>query len=662
MIAELGHFALILALAASLAQAFLLLAGAARGDAEFLAAGRHASVVQAALVGAAFASLAGSFLVNDYSVRTVALHSHSSLPDAYRIAAAWGSPEGSMLLWATAQASWTLAFRFASRRLPMALSCRALGILGLVSSGVLAVAIAGTSPFARLVPAPAEGRALNPLLQDPGMLLHPPLIFAGYSGLAVVFALALGALLGGRLDAAWARWSRPWALVAWSALTLGIWVGCHWSYRELGWGGWWSWDPVQNATLMPWVAGTALLHSLAVAEKRGLFRRWTVLLAILAFALSLLGIFLARSGTPSSVHDFASDPQGSGAILVFLAVTVVASAALAARRPGIVDGEGRWEMISREAAIAAGNAVLLTVVGAVLLGTLYPLVAATPGPGRLAVGPSYFASVFLPLVLPGLALLGPAPRLRWGSESAGEAIRDAIRPGLAAACAAAGAILGVERPTAWLAIGVFLATWIAMHAVEALAYRSRTAGAGGPWHAVAGAPASFHAMHCAHLGVAVLVAGIALSSALEQSAEVVLAPGMTESVGSLRVRSEGLREVEGPNYRAVRARLVVFDGEREIVLEPERRLYRSGGQAVSESAVHASLARDLHVSLAEPSGRGAWTVRVRIKPFMGWIWCGALLMAFGGLLAATDRRYRSTWQAGRSRANAALVLAEGAPR
>ncbi|MDH5264285.1 MAG: cytochrome c biogenesis protein CcsA, partial [Betaproteobacteria bacterium] len=504
MIAELGHFALILALVASLAQGILLLAGAARRDAAWLAAGRHASVVQPLLVSCAFAALAASFLANDFSVRVVAANSHSALPDAYRFAATWGGQEGSVLLWATALALWTLAFRFASQRLPMVLSCRALGILGFVSAGTLAVAIAGSSPFARLLPAPAEGRDLNPFLQDPGMLLHPPLVFAGYAGFAVVFAIALGALLGGRLDAAWARGSRPWALVAWSALTLGIGAGSHWAYRELGWEGWWSWDPVQNAALMPWLAGAALLHSLAVAEKRGLFRRWTVLLAVLAFSLALLGIVLARSGAASSVHDFASDPRGGRAMLAFLAVVVAASVTVAASRPRVVDGEGRWEMISREAAIAAGNAVLLTTVGAVLLGTLYPFVAATLGSGHLTVGPSYFASVFLPLVLPGLALLGPAPRLRWGSESAREAMQDAIRPAVAATVAAAVAVLVVDRPTAWLAIGIFLAAWIAMHAAEAVAYRSHARVAGGAWRAMAGAPASFHAMHCAHLGVAVL--------------------------------------------------------------------------------------------------------------------------------------------------------------
>jgi cytochrome c-type biogenesis protein CcmF len=662
LIAELGHFALILALAASLAQGLLLIAGVRRGDAAWMAAGRHAAVVHPLLVAVAFAALVACFVGNDFTVKAVASHSHTALPAAYRAAAAWAGHEGAMLLWATMLAMWTLAVRFATHRLPLDLACRALGVLGLVSSGFLVVAIAVSSPFARLIPSPAQGRDLDPLLQDPAMLLHPPLVIAGYAGLAVAFALALAALLDGRLEAAWARWSRPWVLAAWCFLTAGIAAGALWASREPGWTGWWSWDPLQNASLMPWLAATALLHSLAVAEKRGLFRRWTVLLAILAFSLCLLGAYLARAGALSSLHAFAPDPRRGLAILALLASVAGAALVLFARSAAAPDGHGAFEMISREAGLAAATAVLVAALGAVMLGTLLPLVSEAAGLGRITVGTPYFTAVFLPLMLPGLLLAGPGPRLRWGSESPAEALRDSVRPAAAAAAAGAYAAFAAERPGAWTAIGLFVSAWIAWHVFEAVAFRWRLESR---WSGVRTArwpEASFFAMHVAHFGVAVLVAGISVSNGFEQSSEFVLAPGATQALGSIHVRSDGPREVEGPNYRAVRVRIVVREGARETVVEPEKRLYRTSALPVTEVAVDAGLARDLHVSLVEPAGAGAWIVRVRVKPLMGFVWAGALLMILGGLLAVADRRYRAGVAARGGLADAALALAGSSPR
>lgn len=640
MIAELGHFALVLAFAASLAQAGLLLAGTGRHDAVWLAAGRHAATASALLVLAAFGSLAASFLANDFTLRTVSSHSHAQMPAAFRVAAIWSGPEGTRLLWTAMLASWTLALRFAPGRLPLALACRALGVLGLVAAALLAATVATARPFERGGGFAAAGLGLDPLLQDSAMLLHAPLLVAGGAGLAVVFALSAAALAGDRLDAVWARGSRPWALGAWIFLTAGIGVGSLWADREPAWGAWWSWDPLQGASLVTWLAATALMHALPVAEKRGLFRRWTAFLAMVAFAAALLGAWLAAPGAPGLVPDQPPEPGQGGAFLALFGIVAGVALVLLAPRAPDWEHEGPFELISREAALSANGMVFLSALAVVLVGLLQPHVAAALGTGR-GVGASYFDSVFIPLIVPGLALMGPGPRMRWSSESGREALRDAIRPAAAGLVAATAAALLVERETSWMVVAVFLSAWIAWHGIEAIAFRFRRPPAPGVPHDDASHAASFYAMHASHFGVALIVAGAALSGVLERSAEVLVTPRATESAGFLRVRAQGAREVEGANYRAVRVRLVVTEDGRESVLEPELRFYGAGGLRTAESAVHRGPARDLHAHLVRPAGGGAWVVRVRTRPLMSLVWAGMALTVAGGALALADRRFRA---------------------
>jgi cytochrome c-type biogenesis protein CcmF len=661
VIAELGHFALALALAASLAQAGLLLAGARHHDAVWLAAGRHAATAGSLLLLGAFGALAASFLANDFSLRTVALHSHPAMPAPYRVAALWSGPEGTMLLWSAMLASWTLGLRFVPGRLPLALACRALGLLGLVAAVLVAATLATANPFARGGDIAAAGHGLDPLLQDPAMLLHAPLLVAGGAGLAVVFALSAAALAADRLDAVWARSSRPWALGAWSFLTAGIGLGCLWADGEPAWGEWWSWDRLQGASLVTWLAATALMHALPVAEKRGLFRRWTALLAMLAFALALLGAWLAGPGAPGLLPDRAPDAAQAGAFLLLSAIVAGAGLVLLRQRGPDREHEGPFEMISREAALAANGMVFLSALAVVLVGLLQPHLAAALGTGR-GVGASYFNSVFVPLIVPGLALMGPGPRLRWSSESGREALRDALRPAVAGFAAATAAALLLERETAWTVVAVFLSAWIAWHGVEAIAFRLHRQPATGTGHGGASRTASFYAMHASHLGMALIVAGAALSGVLEQSAEVVVATRGTESAGFLRVRAEGAREVEGANYRAVRVRLVVTENGRGSVVEPELRFYGAGGLRTAESAVDRGLGRDLHAHLVRPAGGGAWVVRVRTRPLMSLVWAGMALALAGGLLALGDRRFRALSPSAGARFDVAPATAVGGSR
>ena len=566
-----------------------------------------------------------------------------------------------MLLWSAMLASWTLALRFAPGRLPLALACRALGLLGLAAAGLVAATLATANPFARGEAIAAAGHGLDPLLQDPAMLLHAPFLVAGGTGLAVAFALSAAALAGDRLDAVWARGSRPWALGAWIFLTAGIGLGSLWADGEPAWGEWWSWDRLQGASLVTWLAATALMHALPVAEKRGLFRRWAALLAMLAFALALLGAWLAGPGAPGLVPDRAPDAAQPGAFLVLFAIVAGTGLALHARHGPDWEHEGPFEMISREAALAANGMVLLSALAVVLMGLLQPYLVAALGTGR-GVGASYFNSVFVPLIVPGLALMGQGPRMRWSSESGREALRDAIRPAGAGFAGATAAVLLVERETAWTVVAVFLSAWIAWHGIEAIAFRLRRQRADGAGHGDASCAASFYAMHASHFGIALIVAGAALSGVLERSAEVVVGPRGTESAGFLRVRAEGASEVEGANYRAVRVRLVVTEDGRESVVEPELRFYGAGGLRTAESEVQHGLARDLHAHLVRPAGGGAWVVRLRTRPFMSLVWAGMALTVAGGLLALGDRRFRALSPSAGARFDAAAGVALGGSR
>jgi cytochrome c-type biogenesis protein CcmF len=644
MIPELGHFLLWLALGVSAVLGFLPLVGAARNRADWMAIARPSAAALFALVAVSFVCLALAFVGNDFSVLNVATNSNRSLPMAYRVAAAWGSHEGSMLLWTLMLAFWTVAVARFSGHLPDKVMARILAVMGWLSFGFLLFMLATSNPFDRLVPTPADGRDLNPLLQDPGMVIHPPMLYMGYVGLSVAFSFAVAALIGGNLDATWARWTRPWTTAAWIFLTLGIALGSWWAYYELGWGGWWFWDPVENASFMPWLVATALIHSLAVTEKRNSFKNWTVLLAILAFSLSLLGTFLVRSGVLSSVHAFATDPRRGLFILAFLVVVIGASLSLYAWRAPKVGLGARFGLLSRETLLLGNNVLLVVACGAVLLGTLYPLALDALGMGKISVGPPYFDTVFVPLLTPLVFLMGVGPLARW---------KQTELPDLASRLKwAAGTAVVATVATMWLRggigivgmVGLLMAFWIVASVATDLVERLRPAGGvrASVLHRARQIPRSIAGMQLAHLGVAAFILGVTLVKTGEVERDVRMQVGDTTSIGDLVFTFGGVREVQGPNYRAARGTVTVTDKGRPVVtLHPEKRLYPATQSTMTEADIDVGFTRDLYVSLGEPVDGGAWIIRVYVKPFVDWIWGGCLVMALGGLLAASDRRYRA---------------------
>jgi cytochrome c-type biogenesis protein CcmF len=643
MIAELGHFALALALGVAIAMAVLPLAGAARGNARWMAFARPAAAAQFFLVAAAFCALAWSFAQNDFSVMYVAQHSNSKLPLQYRLSAVWGGHEGSLLLWILMLAGWTLAVALASGPLPETLVARTLGVLGLVGAGFHSFILFTSNPFERLAQTPSDGRDLNPLLQDPGLIFHPPMLYMGYVGFSVAFALSIAALMSGKLDAAWARWSRPWTIAAWMFLTLGIAMGSVWAYYELGWGGWWFWDPVENASFMPWLVGTALIHSLAVTEKRGTLKSWTLLLAITAFSLSLLGTFLVRSGVLTSVHAFATDPRRGTYILALLAIVIGGSLILFALRAPKVASGGSFDLVSRETFLLVNNVLLTAAAGTVLLGTLYPLAVDAFGLGKLSVGPPYFNTVFVPLMVPLMFFVALGPLAAWRSARVGDLARRmkvAFFVSILGGCAIP-FVMGEFVPL--VALSMALVFWILASAWVQMRARivHSGPGAGATLGALARQPRHYWGMHLAHLGLAVFVVGVALSKGYESEKEVRMAPGETLTIGDYGLRMTGMREAAGPNYNAVIAEIeLTRDGKLLKVLKPEKRNYLSSQMPMTEAAIDPGLTRDIYVSIGEPLGGGAWSVRAQVKPFVDWIWSGCLLMALGGLLALLDRRYR----------------------
>mgnify|MGYP002788471173 CR=1 FL=1 len=646
MIPELGHFALILALAMALAQGVLPLIGAHTGKASWIALARPAARGQFLFLVLSYACLTHAFVTHDFSVLLAAQHSNSALPLAYRITAVWGNHEGSILLWALILAGWTFAVAQWSKSLDDRTVARVLGVMGLVSVGFLLFTLFTSNPFERLLPAAVDGKDLNPLLQDPGMIIHPPMLYMGYVGFVVAFAFAIAALISGRLDAAWARWSRPWTTVAWCFLTAGIALGSFWAYYELGWGGWWFWDPVENASFMPWLVGTALIHSLAVTEKRGGFKMWTALLAILTFSLSLLGTFIVRSGVLSSVHAFATDPARGLFILVFLVLVIGSSLALFAWRAPKVGVGGSFEPVSRESALLANNVLLVVAAAAVLLGTLYPLLLDALGLGKISVGPPYFDAVFVPLMAPALFLMGVGPIARWRQAGVIDLARRLRWAAAVSLVSAVVAPLLLGRWSPMIGFGFLLAAWVAAATVANLVQRLREhpAALGA---ALRAQPGSYYGMLLAHLGVAVFVAGVTIVNGYEVEKDVRMERGEVVTLGEYAFRFDGVREVQGPNYRAARGTLTVLrDGRPYAVLEPERRLYTVSRMPMTETSIDRGFARDLYVSLGEPVGDSAWSVRVYYKPFVGWIWGGCGLMALGGLLAVADRRYRARRVAG----------------
>jgi cytochrome c-type biogenesis protein CcmF len=641
MIPELGHFALIVALGLAVVQAILPLIGAARGIPAFVAVARPAAQGQFVFVAIAFGCLAWAFMHSDFSVLYVAEHSNSQLPLQYKFAAVWGGHEGSLLLWVQMLTLWMLAVTVFSRKLPDEMVARILAVMAMVSIGFLLFMLVTSDPFQRLLPAAAEGRDLNPLLQDPGMVAHPPMLYMGYVGFSVAFAFAIAALIDGRLDAAWARWTRPWTIAAWCFLTVGIALGSAWAYYELGWGGWWFWDPVENASFMPWLVGTALLHSLAVTEKRGGFKAWTVLLAIVAFSLSLLGTFLVRSGVLTSVHAFATDPRRGVFILIFLAVVIGASLTLFAWRAPKVGLGGRFELVSRESLLLTNNVLLAVAAAAVLLGTLYPLVLDALNLGKISVGPPYFDTVFLPLMAPALFLMGVGPLARW---------REASVPSLAQRLKWAFGISVVSALvlpalvgewTIMRSFGLLLAFWIFTSTATSLITKLRAQPGAGWLARLRGVPRAQLGMLLAHTGVGVFVIGVTMVNSYQVERDLKMDVGDTALVGGYTFRFDGVREVRGPNYTAERGSVAVLrDGARVFTLHPEKRNYGPQQPLMTEASIHTGLTRDLYVSLGEPVGGNAWTVRIYYKPFVIWIWGGCGVMALGGLLAALDRRYR----------------------
>jgi cytochrome c-type biogenesis protein CcmF len=647
MIPELGHFALIVALLAALALGTLPLVGAARNDFALMAMARPAARMLFVLVAFAFGCLAWSFLTSDFSVDNVAQHSNSRLPSYYRFAATWGSHEGSLLLWLLMLTGWAGAVTLFSRNLPAAVVARVLAIMGLIAVGFLLFLLLTSNPFARLMPVAAEGQDLNPLLQDPGMVIHPPMLYMGYVGFSVAFSFAIAALLGGRLDATWARWSRPWTTIAWCFLTIGIALGSAWAYYELGWGGWWFWDPVENASFMPWLAGTALIHSLAVTEKRGTFRSWTVLLAIIAFSLSLVGTFLVRSGVLTSVHAFATDPARGVFILAFLAIVIGGSLVLYAARAGAVGGGAAFGAISRESMLLANNILLIAALGTVMLGTLYPLFLDALGLGKISVGPPYFEAVFVPLMTPLVFLMGIGPLAAWRNASLPNiAIRLKWAFGAAIVTAAVlPFILG--RWTPLIALGVLLSAWVAGSTLVALLQRIRGSPQRGIVAKLEAHPRAWYGMLLAHFGVAVFIAGVTLVKGYEVERDVRLDVGQGVAVGRYTFTFRGVAPASGPNYNALVGTVdVMRDGRPLDTLHPEKRMYVASEQTMTEAAIDTGFLGDKYVSLGEPvtqnSLNGAWGVRIYVKPFVDWIWFGCLFMALGGFLAVSDRRYRLT--------------------
>ncbi len=640
MIPEIGNFTLIVALFIALVQGVLPIAGAARGNIVMMGSARTLVVGQFVFVAIAFGCLTYSFVANDFSVLYVAEHSNSQLPTAYRVAAIWGGHEGSLLLWTFILSLWTIAVAAFSKHLPLEMVARVLGVMGLVAVGFLLFMLLTSNPFDRLFPAAMDGRDLNPLLQDPGLVIHPPMLYMGYVGFSVAFAFALSALLGGKLDSTWARWSRPWTTVAWVFMTIGIALGSWWAYYELGWGGWWFWDPVENASFMPWLVGTALIHSLAVTEKRGAFKSWTVLLAIAAFSLSLLGTFLVRSGVLTSVHAFATDPKRGIFILSFLVVVIGSSLVLFAWRAPKVGLGGKFDIISRESMLLSNNVLLSVASASVFLGTLYPLFMDALGFGKLSVGPPYFNTVFVPLMVPLVMMMGLGPVARWKHASLPD-IWIRVRWALAASITIAlllPLVLGNWTPI--IALGLLMAAWIIT--TSAVNLRQRIGSDGPLLHRLKTPSRSYYGMLVAHLGIAVFIIGVTMVKGYETERDVRMDIGDTVAAGGYVFRFDGVREQQGPNYVAAQGRVSVSrDGKLVTQLYPEKRTYNASGMPMTEAAIRTGFFTDLYVSLGEPiPDTNAWAVRVYIKPFVDWIWAGCVLMALGGILAISDRRYR----------------------
>ena len=636
MIPELGHFALILALSLAICQGVLPLIGAHRNNATLMSVARTAAQGQLFFVAFAFACLTWSFLQSDFSVEYVAAHSQLALPTVYKISAVWGAHEGSLLLWVLLMAVWTVAVGRFSHNLPDEFSARVIGVLGLLSTGFLLFTLMTSNPFVRLAVPPLDGADLNPLLQDPGLAIHPPILYVGYVGFSVAFAFAIAAMLSGNLDQKWARWTRPWTTTAWLFLTVGIALGSWWAYYELGWGGWWFWDPVENASFMPWLMGTALIHSLAVTEKRGLFKSWTLLLAISAFSLSLLGTFLVRSGILVSVHAFATDPARGFFILAFLGIVIVGALVLYAMRAPDLDSTAGFRLLSRETFLLLNNVLLVVAAAVVFYGTLMPLLYDVLSLGKISIGPPWFEFAMLLPMLPLVFLLGVGMQAAWRMQ-AGNVLMKRLRiPALAAL------VIGLLVPGlmygrfgVMVTIGVIAAMWIMLASLlEPIRSWRRAEGATGMTRSVLG-------MSVAHFGVGLFVLGVTLVSAFNVETDQAMRSGGAVEVAGYSFELRELRDVEGPNYQAIEGRVEIRkDGDFVGEVRPQKRQYIVQQNWMTEAGILARWNRDLFIALGDQLGNDTWSVRIQYKPMIRFIWLGALVMALGGAIAISDRRYR----------------------
>ncbi|MFW1677708.1 heme lyase CcmF/NrfE family subunit [Pontibacter sp. JAM-7] len=640
MIPELGQYALILALCFALLLSTVPMTGAFTGNRLWMSYARPLAVGMFVFLLISMICLGYAFVTDDFSVVYVASNSNTKLPIYYKVSAIWGGHEGSLLLWVMILGAWTVAVALKSDNLPQDIVARVLSVMGIISVGFILFTLLTSSPFDRHLPSfPDEGGDLNPLLQDFGLIIHPPMLYMGYVGFSVAFAFAIAALLSGRLDAAWARWSRPWTNVAWAFLTLGIALGSWWAYYELGWGGWWFWDPVENASFMPWLVGTALVHSLAVTEKRGVFKSWTVLLAIFAFSLSLLGTFLVRSGVLTSVHAFATDPERGFFILALLAISIGGSLLLYAIKAAHVKSESSFQLLSRETFLLGNNILLVVVALMVLLGTLYPLLIDALGMGKISVGPPYFNALFIPLMSVMVVLMGFGLISRW-RHTRGKVLKPLWLP------AVLSILLAVAFPYLYggslepaVVLGMLLVFWIVFSCLRDMI--NKVANRRSLWQGLKSLSRSYYAMQLAHIGVAVAIVGMTLVSVYNEERDLRMAPGDRLEFKQYQFIFDGARHKEGPNYVSDQGVIrVLKNGQAYGALYPEKRLYTARGNVMTEAAIDPGLFRDLYVAMGESLGDGAWAVRVQHKPFVRWLWLGALLMTAGGLLAASDPRYR----------------------
>jgi len=641
MIAEIGQLALILAFMLGLVQSVAPLLGAHRGDSVLMSLGRSSALLQTVFVALAFAALATAYVTMDFSVELVAKHSHTTQPLPYRFSASWGSHEGSMLLWVLILALHGGAIAFFGRSLRETLQARVLAVQGMLSAAFIGFSLFTSNPFSRLSPVPLDGTELNPLLQDPGLVMHPPLLYLGYVGFSVAFSFAVAALIEGRVDAAWARWVRPWVLSAWISLTIGIALGSWWAYYELGWGGWWFWDPVENASLMPWLVGTALLHSAMVLEKRGALISWTILLAILTFSLSMIGTFLVRSGVLTSVHAFAVDPERGFYILVFILIATGAALALYAWRAPAMRSGALFSPISREAGITLNNLFLLAATATVFLGTFYPVFIDVLNGEKISVGPPYYAITFIPLFVPLLVLVGFGPMLTWKRDTARAVLRR-LRWPIAVTAVVAGAgllVFGLAKVGAALAIA--LGVWLIAAAFMLLARRWGLGRKGAETgRLIRTTPLAFWAVAVAHAGLGVGTIGVAAMSAWTDSEVATMVPGQTIEFAGHRITMDALGPATGPNYQAEQARFRVEERGQPFLMVSEKRFYPSSQTQTTEAGIRREVMGNLYISVGESATPGAATVRLWWHPLVEWIWGGAMIMAFGGVLSLSDRRLR----------------------